>query len=126
MGETLKLAVPTMGEASLASERSGHFGHCDCFTIVNIENGEIMGISELANPPHEEGGCLRPVSLLATVGVNAIVTAGMGMRPMMGFNDVGITVYFENQTPNVGEVVKLVAAGSVPVMGAEHACNHHH
>ena len=45
---------------------------------------------------------------------------------MMGFNDAGITVYFENQTPNVGEVAKLVAAGSVPIMGAENACNHHH
>jgi len=54
------------------------------------------------------------------------VAAGMGMRPMMGFNDAGITVYFENQTPNVGEVAKLVAAGSVPIMGAENACNHHH
>ena len=59
MGETLKLAVPTMGAADLASERSGHFGHCDCFTIVDIEDGEIKGTSELANPPHEEGGCLR-------------------------------------------------------------------
>ena len=49
-----------------------------------------------------------------------------GMRPMIGFNDAGITVYFENQTPNVGEVAKLVAAGSVPIMGAENACNHHH
>ena len=123
MGETLKLAVPTMGAADLASERSGHFGHCDCF---NIEDGEIKGTSELANPPHEEGGCLRPVGLLADAGVDAIVAAGMGMRPMMGFNDAGITVYFENQTPNVGEVAKLVAAGSVPIMGAENACNHHH
>lgn len=112
MGETLKLAVPTMGAADLASERSGHFGHCDCFTIVDIEDGEIKGTSELANPPHEEGGCLRPVGLLADAGVDAIVAAGMGMRPMIGFNDAGITVYFENQTPNVGEVAKLVAAGS--------------
>ena len=110
MGETLKLAVPTMGAADLASERSGHFGHCDCFTIVDIEDGD----------------CLRPVGLLADAGVDAIVAAGMGMRPMMGFNDAGITVYFENQTPNVGEVAKLVAAGSVPIMGAENACNHHH
>ena len=50
----------------------------------------------------------------------------MGMRPMMGFHDAGIAVYFDNQTPNVGEVAKLVAAGSVPIMGAENACNHHH
>ena len=38
----------------------------------------------------------------------------------------GITVYFENQTPIVGDAAKLVAAGSVPVMSADNACNHHH
>ena len=126
MAETIKLAVPTMGAAGLESERAGHFGHCDCFTIVEIADGEIKGTSEVANPPHEEGGCLRPVGLLADAGVNAIVAAGMGMRPLMGFNQAGITVYFENRTPQVGEVAKLVAAGEVPIMSADEACNHHH
>ncbi|WP_281655638.1 NifB/NifX family molybdenum-iron cluster-binding protein [Eggerthella sinensis] len=126
MGETMKLAIPTMGEAGLESQRAGHFGHCDCFTVVDIVDGEIVGTGVVANPPHEEGGCLRPVNLLAGAGVNAIVAAGMGMRPLMGFNQVGITVYFENQTPVVGDAAKLVAAGSVPVMSADNACNHHH
>ena len=120
MGETMKLAVPTMGEAGLESERAGHFGHCDCFTVVEIADGEITGTSEVANPPHEEGECMRPVGLLAKAGVDAIVAAGMGMRPLTGFNQAGITVYFENQTPIVGD------AGSVPVMSADNACNHHH
>ena len=126
MGETMKLAIPTMGEAGLESQRAGHFGHCDCFTVVDIVDGEIVDTSVVANPPHEEGGCLRPVGLLADAGVNAIVAAGMGMRPLMGFNQVGITVYFENQTPVVGDAAKLGAAGSVPVMSADNACNHHH
>ena len=117
MGETMKLAVPTMGEAGLESERAGHFGHCDCFTVVEIADGEITGTSEVANPP---------VGLLAKAGVDAIVAAGMGMRPLTGFNQAGITVYFENQTPIVGDAAKLVAAGSVPVMSADNACNHHH
>lgn len=124
MSETMKLAVPTMGEAGLDSQRAGHFGHCDCFTVVDIVDGEITGTSAIANPPHEEGGCLRPVGLLADAGVDAIVAAGMGMRPLMGFNDAGITVYFENQTPNVGDAARLVAAGNVPIMGAENACRH--
>ena len=77
----LKLAVPTMGEASLDSERSGHFGHCDCFTLCTIEDGQITAVTAVQNPPHEEGGCLRPVKLLADAGADAIVAAGMGLRP---------------------------------------------
>ena len=126
MSETMKLAVPTMGAAGLEAQRAGHFGHCDCFTVVEIVDGEITGASEVANPPHEEGGCLRPVGILADAGVDAIVAAGMGMRPLMGFNQAGITVYFDNQHPQVGDAAKFVASGEAPVMAADQACNHHH
>ena len=126
MEATMKLAVPTMGKGGLDAERSGHFGQCDCFTIVTLENGEIKEVSILDNPPHEEGGCLRPVGLLSEQGVNAIIAAGMGGRPLMGFNQAGITVYFENQTPQVGEAVAIVADNKAPIMSTEQACNHHH
>lgn len=120
----MKLAVPTMGKAGLDSERSGHFGHCDVFTVVDIEDGKVSGAASVQNN-HDEGGCLAPVALLASEGVDAIVAAGMGMRPLMGFADAGITVYFEAETPNVGDVVELVAAGKVPVMSTDNACAHH-
>ena len=124
MAETMKLAVPTMGEGGLDSERSGHFGHCDCFTLIDITDGEIGEVSILQNPPHEEGGCLRPVGLLSDAGADAIVAAGMGMRPMMGFARAGIRVLFENQTPGVGDVARMAASGELPEMTADNACHH--
>ncbi len=124
MSETMKLAVPTMGEPGLDGVRAGHFGHCDCFTLIDIVDGEVTQVSGLDNPPHVEGGCLRPVALLQEAGATAIVAAGMGMNPLMGFNRAGITVYFENMTPNVGDVARLVAAGNVPIMSADNACQH--
>ena len=107
------------------SQRSGHFGHCDCFTVVHADDGEIVETRTVANPPHQEGGCLRPVNLLAAEGVTALVVAGMGARPLAGFADAGIDVYFENQNPNVGEVIGLLLDGELPVMEARHACGGH-
>lgn len=124
MAQSLKLAVPTMGEAGMESERSGHFGRCDVFTIVDIADGQVTAVGEIANPPHEEGGCLRPVGLLAAEGVNAIVAAGMGMRPMMGFNQAGIKVFFDNAHPKVADAVAAVIAGEAPEMTADQACHH--
>ena len=109
---TMKLAVPTMGAAGLDAQRAGHFGHCDCFTVATITDGEIGEVAAVDNPPHEEGGCLRPVGLLADAGVDAI--------------EAGITVYFDNVHPQVGDAVRAVAAGEAPVMGADQACQHHH
>ena len=83
--------------------------------MVTVEDGSITATEVVDNPPHGEGGCMRPVSLLAEHGVDAIVAAGMGMRPMMGFAQAGITVYFENETPNVGEVANMAAAGTFPL-----------
>lgn len=123
MSETMKLAVPTLGKAGLDAQRSPHFGRCDCFTVVEITDGKVGEVSEIANPPHEEGGCLRPVGILSDAGVDAIVAAGMGMRPLMGFNQAGITVYYEANTPRVGDVVDLVIAGKVPVMSTNEVCH---
>ncbi|NTW29177.1 MAG: dinitrogenase iron-molybdenum cofactor biosynthesis protein [Coriobacteriia bacterium] len=122
MSDRIRLAVPTVGEGGLKAERSGHFGHCDCFTVIDMENGEIVEVSVVGNPPHVEGGCLAPVNLLASHGVNALVAGGMGARPLMGFKDVGIRVFFDNQTPGVGDVVSRVLQGELPVMELDNAC----
>lgn len=125
MSERMVLAVPSLGEGGLDGERSSHFGHCDCFTLVDIVDGEVAGVRVVENPAHEHGGCLRPVGLLAAEGVSALVAAGMGARPLAGFAEAGIAVYFENATPGIGDAVKLVLAGAVETMDAQHVCRGH-
>ena len=120
----MKLAVPSVGEGGLGAQRSAHFGHADCFTILNVENGQVSLDGTIANPPHEEGGCMRPVGILADAGIDAIVAVGMGMRPMQGFAAAGITVLYDAETPLVGDVARRAAAGELVAMGPEHACHH--
>jgi predicted Fe-Mo cluster-binding NifX family protein len=125
MPETMLLAVPSLGQGGLEGERSGHFGRCDTFTLVELENGQVMSVWIIDNPPHEEGGCLRPVNLLASHNVNALVVAGMGARPLAGFRDAGIDVYFEDATPGIGDVIKLVLDGECEQMDERFVCGGH-
>jgi predicted Fe-Mo cluster-binding NifX family protein len=121
---TMRLAVPTMGQAGPNSARSGHFGHCDCFSIVTIEDGKIAGVEGVANPHREQGSCLSPVQALQAAGVDAVVAAGMGARPMAAFKQLGIPVYFDDQAPTVAEVAAKVAAGAVREIGPNDTCRH--
>ncbi len=125
MGDRIVLAVPSMGDGGMDVERSGHFGRCDCFTVVEIADGAVAEVRIVANPPHEEGGCLRPVNLLAGEGVNALVVAGIGGRPLAGFNDAGITVYFDNERPLVRDAVDALIAGEVEVIDPSYVCGGH-
>ena len=35
-----------------------HFGHCDIYTIVELEDGKVVAQSTLESIPHQQGGCM--------------------------------------------------------------------
>jgi predicted Fe-Mo cluster-binding NifX family protein len=123
MSEVTRIAVPSLAEGGLEAQRSAHFGQCDCFTVVEVGGGKVITVESIVNPPHGEGGCLSPVSLLASANVDSLVVAGMGMRPLAGFASAGIRVYFENETLHVGSVVEKMLAGLLPEMDPGSACS---
>ncbi len=44
-----RIAIPSMAQGGLDGERSGHFGHCDVFTLVDVEDGEIKEVIAVPN-----------------------------------------------------------------------------
>ena len=119
------VAVPSEAPGGLEALRSGHFGHCTHFTLVRIADGQIAAIEIVDNVPHMEGGCLQPVMLLAGCGANDLIVAGMGGRPLAGFNEVGIDVYFDSERPLVGDVVEAFLAGELALMSPGMVCGGH-
>jgi len=120
--EAGRIAIPSMGPGGLDGERSGHFGHCDVFTMVDVENGEIKDVSTVQNQSHVQGGCMVPVNLLAEHNVNALIVGGIGMRPLMGFKQVGIDVYYDAERPQIRTVVEDLIAGKLPAIGDDQVC----
>ncbi len=120
--ENGRIAVPSNGEGGLDGMRSGHFGHCDVFTFIDVENGEIKNVSTLKNQEHVQGGCMVPVNLLAENKVTALIVGGIGMRPLMGFKQVGIDVYYDDQRPEIRPVVEDLIAGKLPEIQNNQVC----
>jgi predicted Fe-Mo cluster-binding NifX family protein len=89
MGRT-RLAIPCVGEASLQAEVSGHFGHCDSYAIVTIEEERIESVESVSNQNHID--CGASVRRLVENGVDVMIVQAMGMRPYLAFKELGIEV----------------------------------
>ena len=121
----MKFAIQSETDQQLESMRSGHFGHTPYFTIVTFDDDmNIVETEAIKNVDHDQCGCGGVIQYVKTLGVDGILTVGMGMPPLMAFTQSGITVYSERQTPLVGDVAKLFAEGKVEVMDPATACKH--
>lgn len=118
----VRIAVPSEGQGGLDGLRAGHFGHCDVFTLVDIEDGQIKEVTILANKEHVQGGCMVPVQLLAENQVHRLVVGGIGMRPLMGFKQVGIDVYYDGERRDIRPVVEDMITGILPMIGDDQVC----
>ncbi|ABR47666.1 Dinitrogenase iron-molybdenum cofactor biosynthesis protein [Alkaliphilus metalliredigens QYMF] len=80
----MKIAV-----ASEQNKVTGHFGHCENFNIYIAENSKIVKSETVANPGHKPG--FLP-NFLNDLGVNVIISGGMGGGAVDIFNEKGIEV----------------------------------
>jgi predicted Fe-Mo cluster-binding NifX family protein len=117
-----RIAIPSMEAGGLDGHRSGHFGHCDVFTLVDIKEGVIEKVSTIPNQDHVQGGCQVPVNLLAQHNVNALIVGGIGTRPLMGFRQAGINVYYDATRPEIRPVVEDLIAGRLPQIEDDQVC----
>ena len=120
--ENGRIAIPSVEAGGLDGMRSGHFGHCDTFTLVDVKDGTITGVSTIANQSHVQGGCMVPVNLLAQNQVNALIVGGIGMRPLMGFRQAGIDVYHDDQRPEIRPVVEDLISGKLARISDDQVC----
>ncbi len=122
------VAIPSTHPGGLEAPLGEHFGHCDLYTLVKIAAGKVQDVTTLPNVPHEQGGCMAAVHHLVQNGVQVLIAGGMGMRPLMGFNQAGIDVLHGNGAQTVNEAVEALLKGSLPRFSKEFTCSggHHH
>lgn len=123
-----RIAIPSDLPGGLQAGVSGHFGHCDIYTLVEVQDGRIAQVDTLPAVPHEQGGCLQAVQHLASHGVTALISGGMGFRPLMGFTQAGIQVFLGRDAADVGGAVQALLRGDLQPFTRDQTCGggHHH
>ena len=110
----MKFAIP-LAEGKLTA----HFGHCQEFAVVEVEDNEIKNKETHVPPPHEPGVLPR---WLHDLGTDVIIAGGMGARALDLFaqNDIKVIVGAPALTPE--ELIKQYLDDTL-VVGAN-VCDH--
>jgi predicted Fe-Mo cluster-binding NifX family protein len=119
----MKVAIPMTSEGPDAII-GAHFGHAEKFALFEIDDStkKVLKFDAIQNLPHQQGGCLQPVMLLKNLGAHAIIVLGMGQRPFLGFQEVGIQVIRGIQA-TVNENIQAFIDGKLSA-AANSTCNH--
>lgn len=116
-----RLAIPADSGDGLQSPRSGHFGKCAYYILVDIKDNQVQKVTPLRNGGHVQGGCSAPVMLLNGNHVDKLIVAGIGGRPLQGFRQTGIEVY-AGSGHSVEETVKLFLADKIGPISNDQVC----
>ena len=110
----MKIAIP-LAEGKLTA----HFGHCQEFALVEVEDNQIKNKETLVPPPHEPGVLPK---WLHDQGTNVIIAGGMGARALDLFaqNDIKVIVGASALTPE--ELVKQYLDNTLQTSG--NVCDH--
>lgn len=110
----VKIAVAS--ESEMVTE---HFGHCTNFNIFETENGKIINKKSIPNPGHKPG--FLP-NFLYDMGVNVIISGGMGGGAIEIFNEKEIEVIV-GASGNAKTAVELYLQNSLKSTGS--VCHEH-
>lgn len=110
----MKIAVASEGK--MITE---HFGHCENFNIFETEGNKIIKSETIPNPGHRPG--FLP-NFLNDLGVNVIISGGMGGGAIDIFNEKDIEVIV-GAKGDAQEAVSSYLEGSLKSAGS--VCNQH-
>lgn len=115
--KTLKrISFPTSDRTTI----DGHFGHTKEFAIYEVEGLQIKSINFVTPPPHEPGVLPR---FLGSIGVDVIITGGMGQMAINLFKQQNIDVVL-GASGNIDSNLKEYVSGFLSSTGSP--CSHHH
>ena len=119
MNEKVLVAIPSMAPGGMEAACSDHFGHCDFFTLVMTEPEGTARVDVVPNRHGE--GCGSVVKQLRDAGADVIMVKGIGSRPLVAFQQVGIKV-FQGAGTLVGDVVESYRTGSAVAIDERSSC----
>ena len=109
-----KFAIPTLN-----GNLTAHFGHCEKFAIVDVEDGKVTKEEMVTPPVHQPG--VYP-KFLSGLGVHVIIAGGMGQKAQNLFTENNIEVCMGVQAGSPQKLVEDYMANQLQT--GQNLCDH--
>lgn len=114
----MKLAIPV----NKANQVDEHFGHCEMYKVVTLNENNEMAETELVDSP-KGCGCKSDIAeTLSGKGVTIMLAGGIGEGAVNKLNHSGIEV-IRGCSGDVDKLAVLFTEGKIADTGSN--CNHH-
>jgi len=110
----MKIAIPLAN-----GKLTAHFGHCQEFALIEVEENRIKKTETHVPPPHEPGVLPR---WLHDMQADVVIAGGMGQRALSLFDQQGITVITGAPTLEPETLVDNYLANTLAT--GENVCDH--
>jgi predicted Fe-Mo cluster-binding NifX family protein len=121
-----KIAIPSMSDRGMESDVCAHFGSCEYFTIVDVQDKAIAEIRAIRNgSPDGEHNCVAPSIILESHNVETVLVSGIGGRPLVSLVEKKIKV-FAGAAGKVSDAVQDYNNGMLHELSTNGTCNCSH
>lgn len=118
----MKIIVPTNEDKGLLSKMGAHFGKAPFYTIVEIDNKEIINVEVVKNQGHANGGCSNAVANILSFNPDALIVVGIGPNPASGFLNAGLNVFVDKESLILEESINKFIENQLPKISINGTC----
>jgi predicted Fe-Mo cluster-binding NifX family protein len=114
-----RIAIPCVGRANLQARVSHHFGCCDSYVVVTLEEARIKSVESIRNGKHSH--CVESVKALAQHAIGLTLVGTMGVGGWEAARKLGIEVRC-GIAGTVAQAVDSYLNGETLLMGEDALC----
>ncbi|WP_294961089.1 NifB/NifX family molybdenum-iron cluster-binding protein [Sulfurimonas sp.] len=121
----MRIIFPTDEDMGYLSKRGAHFGKAKFYTIITLEDNEIVKVDVEVNQGHTSGACTNAVSNIMSLNPSALIVSGIGGSPAQGFKKAGLDLFFDSKSKTVKDSLDMFIANKLEKSSGEGTCSSH-
>ena len=125
------IAVPSNGDGGLSEMMNSRFGRCPSFTLVTVENGEIIAVKTVPNPGARDMGSagIHAAEIIGSNNTNVLIAGLIGPNAAKTLEPLNVKVFHApDQNKTIKQIIEQYIQGELeelkgPNIGAQKGGN---